>query len=128
MRINNFIILLLFIFISGCVGTNGTTQAPSTGDAEVATQRIPIPSNCPFAKIKKNMGLKQVTDIIGQPNDQEAYATGKAFIPFYMGSDISQLVYYYKGLGKIYFAGGGPFGGSGRVIDIVYDPSEDGYR
>ena len=118
---------LFFIVVSGCVGTNGTTQI-SADNTEATVQKVPIPSGSPFAKIKKDMGIKQVIDIIGNPTDQEAYITGKAFIPFYMGSDTSQFVYYYKGLGQIYFTGGGAFGGGGRVIEVIYDPKEDGYR
>ncbi len=121
------ITLLSVIVVSGCVGTNKNTQTPAN-DTESSIQKTAIPSNSPFSKIKKDMGVNQVFDIIGHPTDQEAYVTGKAFIPFYMGSDTSQIVYYYKGMGQIYFTGGGAMGGGGRVIEVVYDPSEDGYR
>ena len=128
MNIHKFILVLLCLFfLTSCAGTGGPRESNDEAK-EPATQKLPIPPNSPFAKIKKDMGSKQVIDILGPPKDQEAYATGKAFIPFYFGSDTSQLVFYYEGLGQIYFSGGGVFGGSGRVIEIVYDPTEDGYR
>ena len=40
-----------------------------------------------FSQLKIGMGFRQVQDIAGPPTDQGAYITGKAFIPFYFGSD-----------------------------------------
>ena len=37
------------------------------------------------------------------------------------GPDVVRTVYYYKGLGQIHFS-------AGRVLEIMYDPTEDGYR
>ena len=83
--------------------------------------KLPIPPDCPLAKIKEGMGHQQVMDILGPPKDQEVYTTGKQWIPFYFGPDVVRTVYYYKGLGQIHFS-------AGRVLEIMYDPKEDGYR
>lgn len=141
MNVSNAIFLLLvLLMVYGCAGPQrtGGLQSPETGTHgmlesqqvtdESITPKVPIPPDCPLAKIKEGMGTRQVMDILGSPTDQEAYMTGKVFIPFYFGSDSSRIVFYYKKLGKIYFTGGGPFGGGGRVIEIMYDPTEDGYR
>lgn len=40
-----------------------------------------------FTQLQIGMPLKQVLDIVGQPTDQGAYVTGKAFIPSFFGSD-----------------------------------------
>ena len=41
-----------------------------------------------FTKLKIGMTMKQVTKLIGQPSDQGAYVTGKAWIPYYHGRDV----------------------------------------
>jgi len=74
------------------------------------------------------MSMKQVFDTIGQPTDTRSYTTGKAFIPFYFGSDVARSEALYKGEGRIVFTGVG-IGGTGfRVYTITYDPTEDGYN
>ena len=128
------IVLLLFVLCVSfsCAGSPGTveTESPSANQTTPQSQKTseepqvsktPIPPDSPFAKIKEGMGQKQVTEILGQPKDQEVYNTGKQWIPFYVGSDIMRTVYYYKGLGQIHFTGG-------RVMEVIYDPTEDGYR
>jgi len=92
------------LIIASCAGTQDTPK-PQEDAKEVTTQKLTIPPDCPLPKIEKGMGMTEVVDIIGQPNDQEIYMTGKAFIPFYFGADSSRFVYYYKGLGQIYFSG-----------------------
>ncbi len=82
-----------------------------------------------FGLLKVGMGMKQVTDLIGQPTDQGAYITGKAFIPFYFGSDRYRYELVYKGWGRLIFAGGsmGNIGG-GDLFWIINSASEPGYR
>jgi len=82
-----------------------------------------------FTKLQIGMPMKQVTDLIGQPTDQGAYVTGKAFIPFYFGSDKHRYETIYKGQGRLIFAGGsmGDFT-SGNLIWIIHNANEGGYR
>lgn len=82
-----------------------------------------------FTKLQIGMPMKQVTDLIGQPTDQGAYATGKAWIPWYFGSDRHRYEMVYKGQGRLIFAGGslGDFT-SGNLIWIIHNASEGGYR
>ncbi len=134
MKFYNAILSLLFLFsLFSCAGLQRAeeTQSPeaSTHDelespqaTEKATApKLPIPPDSPLAKVKEGMGMQQVTDILGPPKDQEVYATGKMWIPFYFGSDTHRYVLYYKGLGQIHFS-------AQRVMEIIYDPTEDGYR
>ena len=44
-------------------------------------------ANSKFSKLQIGMSIKQVTDLTGEPTDQGAYVTGKAFIPFFFGAD-----------------------------------------
>jgi hypothetical protein len=82
-----------------------------------------------FPQLKIGMGMKQVTDLIGQPTDQGAYMTGKAWIPFYFGGDRHRYEAVYKGQGRLIFAGGsmGDYTG-GNLIWIIHNANESGYR
>ena len=85
--------------------------------------------NSKFTKLQIGMGMRQVTDLVGQPTDQGAYITGKAFIPFFFGSDRYRHEMVYKGQGRLIFAGGsaGDFT-SGNLISIIHNANEGGYR
>jgi hypothetical protein len=73
------------------------------------------------------MGTKEVTDLIGPPTDTHRYITGMAFVPYYYGSSATRDEWHYKGMGRITFSGGGPFGQRGSVEWVEYDPNEVGY-
>ena len=85
--------------------------------------------NSRFTKLQIGMGMRQATDIAGQPTDQGAYITGKAFIPWYFGSDRYRHEMVYKGQGRLIFAGGsaGDYA-SGHLIWIIHNAAEGGYR
>ena len=74
-----------------------------------------------FSKIKLGWDSRHVTDVIGPPTDSKSYATGKAWIPFYHGSDSFRGEEHYKGEGIL------TFGGNGKLIRIIVNPNESGY-
>lgn len=87
--------------------------------------------NSKFKALQIGMSMKQATDIAGQPNDQGAYITGKAFIPFYFGGDKHRFELAYKGQGRLIFAGDSAWSGmgsTGNLIKIINDPKDSGYR
>lgn len=86
-------------------------------------------ANSKFAKLQIGMSMKQVTDLAGQPDDQGAYVTGKAWIPFYFGSDRHRFEAVYKNSGRLIFAGGGMGDfSSGHLIWIIHNANEGAYR
>lgn len=112
-------------FTLGACSTQ-TSQSASGGDAALA-KGVPAPPSSPLAKVQLGMGKKQVKDLIGAPSDENSYATGKAWIPWYFGNDARRTSYYYKGMGRVVFADGNIFGGGGtEVIRVDYDPTETG--
>jgi len=48
-----------------------------------------------FAGIHKGMTFKEVRAVLGEPKDVTRRVTGKAFNPFYFGSDRFRSTYYY---------------------------------
>ena len=83
-----------------------------------------------FGQLKIGMTSAQVMGIVGQPNDQGAHPTGKAFIPFYFGSDKYRYEAVYKGQGRLLFSGGGGFGWDSNtyLIWIIHSAAETGTR
>ena len=86
-------------------------------------------SGSKFTRLQIGMPLRQVTDLVGQPSDQGAYITGKAFIPFFFGSDTHRQELVYKNQGRLIFAGGsmGDFG-SAHLVWIIHNANEPAYR
>lgn len=104
-----------------------TSKGSAGADASAAVKGVPAPPNSPLAKVQLGMAKKQVKDLIGAPTDENSYATGKAWIPWYFGNDARRTSYYYKGMGRVVFADGNIFGGgSNEVIRVDYDPTESG--
>ena len=82
-----------------------------------------------FTKLQIGMGVRQVTDLVGQPTDQGAYATGKMWIPWYFGSDKVRFEQVYKSQGRLIFASpGGMDFSSGNLVWIIHNQNESGYR
>lgn len=82
-----------------------------------------------FGSLQIGMNVRQVSEVVGQPTDQGAYMTGKAWIPFYMGADRHRFEMTYKGQGRLIFAGGGIGDFSnGHLIWIIHNANEPGYR
>jgi hypothetical protein len=79
-----------------------------------------------FGQLKIGMSAAQVHSLLGEPNDQGAHPTGKAFIPFYFGSDKYRYEAVYKGQGRLLFASGAGFGwdANTHLIWIIHSANE----
>ncbi len=107
-------------------GGYGTKVTVGEYEGEITGKAAP---GSKFNKLKIGMSMKQVYDLIGQPSDQGAYITGKAFIPFYFGGDRHRFEAVYKNIGRLIFAGGGIGDwGSGHLIWIIHNHNEPAYR
>jgi hypothetical protein len=94
--------------------------------APMRANATPPPAGSPLAKVQVGMSAREVENVLGTPNDENAYMTGKAFIPFFYGQDRWRRAYFYKGLGRVVFAGGGGFSQNAHVTRVEYDPGEPG--
>ena len=127
-----FASLILVAGAYGCKTTSSaeggsTKEAPAKSEKAVKSEpaakpaAAPIPASSPLAKVKMGMQRAQVDDLIGQPTSTRVFPSGKAFIPFYYGPDTVRTGAFYKGLGRVVFSG------AHVVVEIEYDPTEDGY-
>jgi len=111
---------------SGCKTTSsveGSKEKEAPQKSEKAVKQAPanIPASSPLAKVKMGMRRVQVDDLIGDPTSTRVFPSGKSFIPFYYGPDTHRTGAFYKGLGLVVFSG------ADQVVEIEYDPTEDGY-
>lgn len=107
-------------------GSGTTVKGLGGWEGEITGKPAP---GSKFTKLQIGMSMRQSVDLVGQPTDQGAYITGKAWIPFYFGSDRHRYEMVFKGQGRLIFAGGslGDFTG-GNLIWIIHNPNEGGYR
>jgi len=153
----SMLVAVAFMALGGCAATSGNTAAPSgkiapgmnangevvdptkvesgygqkvsgINDFEGEITGTAAPGSR-FTQLQIGMSMRQVIDIVGPPTDQGAYITGKAFIPFYFGSDRSRFELIYRSQGRLIFAGGsiGNYSG-GNLIWIINSAAETGYR
>jgi hypothetical protein len=84
------------------------------------------------AKGSKFIGLQigmQKEDIerkIGQGTGTRAYMTGKAWIPFYHGTDGHRIETHYRGHGSLIYTGGIYGAGRGVLVGINHDAKDPG--
>ena len=62
---------------------------------------------------------------LGEPDSANAYMTGKAWIPFYFGSDVARTDWMYEGKGRVVFSRN-RYTGALKVVRILYNSSELG--
>jgi hypothetical protein len=79
-----------------------------------------------FARLKIGMSRDEVFSLIGHPTYQGAYATGKAWIPYYHGSDRVRWEAVYNGQGRLIFSQQGGWGGSSQfhLTWIIHSANE----
>jgi len=111
--------MILLILLMGCAST-ASGPAPKS---EVQTPSTTVPATSKFAQLQIGMSRTEVHAKIGAAGAFKIIPSGKAWIPFYYGADRTHTVEYYKNEGRLVYSGG-----NDQLIDIVYDPSEDGYR
>ncbi len=99
----------------------GCASGGSGGGGKAAD--TPPPAGSPLAKIELRMNDTQVRNILGAPDNANAYMTGKAWIPYYYGSDTTRTDWMYKGQGRVVFSRNRYSGGL-KVIRVIYNPNE----
>ena len=142
----NLAILAVTMLVAGCASqqqgagtasgaSSASTEASSTPGARTVKSRdgsfegemVGTPAaNSKFAKLQIGMTMREVTGLIGGPDDMIRHETGKRWIPFYFGNDAQRLQVIYKGEGCLTYTGGNVFGGGdSELIRITAAPKED---
>jgi hypothetical protein len=103
------------------------TPVKGINDWEGEISGIPA-ADSRLTKLRIGMSEKEVKDLIGNPTDEGQYVTGKAFIPFYFGSDRIRWEMAYKGQGRLVFAQQSAGSSAVYLIWIIHNASDRGYR
>jgi hypothetical protein len=106
-------------------GSGQTVKGLNDWEGEITGKPV---AGSKFARLQIGMTLAQARDLAGQPTDQGAHVTGKAFIPFFYGSDRYRYEMVYKGHGRLIFAGSAGYDSNAHLIWIIHSANETGYR
>ncbi len=101
--------------------------ARSGSQASAASRAGQPPTGSPLAKVALNMNDAQVRKLLGDPTSSNAYMTGKAWIPFYFGSDTHRSDWMYEGMGRVVFSRNRWTAGL-KVVRVIYEPTETAGR
>jgi hypothetical protein len=83
-----------------------------------------IPAGSKWSRLIIGMDQAEVERILGgTSHDVRVMPTGKAFIPFYYGTDRHRYEVVYRGQGSVSYTGGSWGGGRGVLMMINYDPN-----
>jgi hypothetical protein len=110
------------LFVACASGGGGNASDSSATPAE-KSQYSDAPAGSPLAKVELGMNDAEVRKILGDPDDSNAYMTGKAWIPFYYGPDTHRSDWMYKSQGRVVFSRN-RWSGSMKVIRVLYNPNE----
>jgi hypothetical protein len=120
--------IIIVAFGSGLAACSQTDSTSTDAHPALASPSdLPIPTDSPFAKIKKDMSQDEVFNILGQPNSTNQHITRKSFLTIAYGSEKYGMEAHYKGQGRIIFFPESSNSNRMDVAEIHYDPSETGY-
>lgn len=115
------ILVLSALVLSACA-SDGGTEADNESKSYPSGYSAP-PSDSPLAEIQINATEYDVRKILGEPDHANAYMTGKAWIPFYFGSDVARTDWFYVGKGRVVFSRN-RYTGALKVINVLYNADE----
>jgi hypothetical protein len=118
------LVAALSLALGACAsgGSGGAEGAEGSDAASTAKEHAPPPAGSELAKVENGMTDIQVRKIMGDPDNQTTYMTGKQFIPWYFGPT-HQTDWIYYGKGRVVFAIN-RWSGSLAVIRTAYNPKE----
>jgi hypothetical protein len=123
-RVRFVLLIFLVTALGACASDSGGQQAGDNQRAQAsAAMGVAPPANSPLAKVQVGMNDAQVRKILGDPDNANGYMTGKAWIPFYFGTDTTRTDWMYKGTGRVVFSRN-QYSGSLKVIRVDYNPKE----
>jgi outer membrane protein assembly factor BamE (lipoprotein component of BamABCDE complex) len=117
-RLTALIVCLLALGLGACASSDGGSDDGGSAAA------IAPPADSKLAQVTRGMMDTDVRRVMGDPSHSNAYMTGKAWIPFYFGSDTRRSDWIYAGQGRVVFSRNQYTGGL-KVIKVIYNPAEE---
>ncbi|HYC53378.1 MAG TPA: hypothetical protein VEL28_00345 [Candidatus Binatia bacterium] len=99
-------------------------RAPAAKAPAAKKGATTAPAGSALSKITRGMPHTEVERILGQPDSQRNYETGKRWIPGYgaAGQDNFRTEYIYRGVGRVTFSRN-DYTGSLKVLRVDADPN-----
>lgn len=121
-------ILLLSGFVLAACASDGGGSSSDGSQAQSRSRNYPAGYSAPppgskFAEVRMNSTEYDVRKLLGEPDRANAYMTGKAWIPFYFGSDVARTDWFYRGQGRVVFSRN-RYTGALKVIKVLYNSDE----
>lgn len=83
----------------------------------------------PISEIKVGMSAGEVYEYCGRPTSEAGHITGKAFNPFnFSGKGRVKTSALYEGQGTVVFENTSAYTSGRRVVEVILDSYESGYR
>jgi hypothetical protein len=101
-----------------------TAATAAVAGAEGLAYR-PLPVDA-FARIEKGMREQEVMAFVGFPTSVGMYRPRLDRLLGVIGLGDAYRTYFYRGMGRVLFAGGSPFVQDGTVAKVEIDPEEAG--
>ena len=122
MKLTRIATALTVLIATAAVPAAHTAIAAEKKAAPAAAAPAPAKQAASISSIKDGMTDAEVTGILGQPSSSSEHASGKQWIPGYMGSDLSHVEWIYKGQGRISFSRN-RWSGTLKVIKVEPNPN-----
>jgi hypothetical protein len=116
------LVAALTLALGACASDGSGAKEGAEKTASTASKYTAPPAGSKLAKVANGMSDMEVRKIMGDPDNQSNYMTGKAWIPFYFGP-AAQSDWIYYGTGRVVFARN-RWNGSLKVIRTMYNPNE----
>jgi len=118
------LVLTLSAFVlTACASDGGGGGSSNQGGGSYPAGYSAPPEGTPFADVRLDATEYDVRKLLGEPDHANAYMTGKAWIPFYFGSDVARTDWFYQGQGRVVFSRN-RYTGALKVIKILYNADE----
>lgn len=123
--IRALVLLVAALVLVACASGGSSSEGGSSRSTAPAAKSTysDAPAGSALAKVDMGMNDAEVRKILGDPDNSNAYMTGKAWIPFYWGPDTHRTDWMYKGKGRVVFSRN-RYSGSLKVIRVLSNPSE----
>ncbi|ATD66489.1 hypothetical protein CNR27_02660 [Luteimonas chenhongjianii] len=123
--------LALVLGVAGSATANdGQTREVQSQDGSFTGEIVGTPAQgSKFAQLQIGTSMQDVQELMDSaPDRSHSYESGKRWIPFYFGNDVTRLQALCRGEGCLIFTSGNIWGGGSQLIQIEVDPAGDCYQ
>ena len=119
MTVRVLVLMAASVAVVACASGGGGGAAPAPANSQYSD----APAGSALAKVNVGMNDAEVRKFLGDPDNANAYMTGKAWIPLYYRPDTHRTDWMYNGQGRVVFSRN-RYSGCLKVIRVLHNPNE----